>query len=91
MEIRNSNVRYSIWARKGDSMGQREQILGYLEENRSITPLDAIGELGIMRLASRISELKKMGYPIAKTMRSGKNRYGKTVSYAEYRLVGKDE
>ena len=65
---------------------QRDRILRYLREEGSITPLDAYRDLSIMRLASRISELKKMGYPIEKTMRTTKNKYGEKVSYAEYRL-----
>ena len=65
---------------------QRDRILKYMTENGSITALDAYREFGIMRLASRVSELKKMGYPIEKTMKAMKNRYGEKVSFAEYRL-----
>ena len=39
-----------------------------------------------MRLASRISELKKRGEPIERTMRVAQNKYGETVRYAEYSL-----
>ncbi|MFR4139869.1 MAG: helix-turn-helix domain-containing protein, partial [Christensenellales bacterium] len=34
------------------------------EKNTHITTLDAMLDLGILRLASRISELKKAGVPI---------------------------
>lgn len=43
-------------------------------------------EYGIMRLASRISDLKQMGVPIEKEMVSGKNRYGELTSFARYSL-----
>lgn len=41
-----------------------------------------------MRLASRISDLKKSGVPIEKEMVSGKNRYGEPTSYARYSING---
>ena len=40
---------------------QRFQIMRHLKENGTITQLEALREYGIMRLASRISELKKRG------------------------------
>ena len=39
-------------------MTQNERILRHLRDNGSITPLDALSEYGIMRLASRISDLR---------------------------------
>ncbi len=65
---------------------QCERILSYIEEKGSITQLDALREFGCMRLASRISDLKKQGVCIKRTMESSKNRYGETVSYARYSL-----
>lgn len=66
---------------------QNERVLRYLEENESITQIDALREFGCMRLASRISDLKKQGVCIKRTMESAKNRYGETVSYARYSLA----
>lgn len=40
----------------------------------SITQLEAIREYGIMRLASRIKDLKNDGYSIKKEMVESKNR-----------------
>ena len=40
-------------------MTQCERIINYIEDNGSITQLDALREFGCMRLASRISDLKK--------------------------------
>lgn len=67
-------------------MTQCELIMRHLEDYGSITSLEAVTEYGIMRLASRISDLKKMGAPIEKTMESAKNRYGEPTHYARYSL-----
>ena len=42
-------------------MTQNERILRHLNEQGSITQLEAMKEYGIMRLASRISDLKRKG------------------------------
>lgn len=65
---------------------QCDRVLRHLSDYGSITSLEAISEYGILRLASRISDLKKRGYPITATMRTGKNRYNETTHYSEYRL-----
>lgn len=67
-------------------MTQTEKIMRHLEEYGSITPLDALQEYGIMRLASRICDLKKAGVAITKETETSKNRYGEAVRYARYRL-----
>lgn len=56
---------------------QCDMILDYLKDFGEITQLDALKDLGIMRLASRVSELKRKGYAIKTTMRTAKNRYNK--------------
>ena len=65
-------------------MKQNDRILRHLQEHGSITSLEALQEYGIMRLASRISDLKKSGVPIRREMVSGKNRYGESACYARY-------
>lgn len=67
-------------------MTQCEKILRHIEDFGSITSLEAMQEYGIMRLASRISDLKKAGIPIQKETVSGKNRYGESTSYARYSI-----
>lgn len=67
-------------------VSQCKRVLQYMEDEGSITSLDAIREFGCMRLASRVSDLKRAGYPITREMESKKNRYGDTVRYARYRL-----
>ena len=70
-------------------MTQCETILRHMEDCGSITSLEAMQEYGIMRLASRITDLKKVGYPIRREMVSRKNRYGETVTFARYSLSGR--
>lgn len=67
-------------------MTQSERIVRHLRDFGSITSLEAMQEYGIMRLASRVSDLKKSGLPIQREMVSGRNRYGEATSYARYHL-----
>ncbi len=68
-------------------MTQNERIIRHLHDYGSISSLEAIQEYGILRLASRISDLRKAGVPIRRDMVSGKNRYGESTSYARYFLI----
>lgn len=68
-------------------MTQREAILQYIEDFGSITPMQAFGDLGITKLATRISEMRKDGIDFKIEMVRSKNRYGKTVHYARYSFV----
>lgn len=65
---------------------QKEKIIKYLKKHKSITPQDAMFDLGIMRLAARISDLKEDGYIIQTEWETGKNRDGEPVRYARYFL-----
>lgn len=65
---------------------QRQMVLDYIHEFGSITPLEAIVDLGCYRLASRISELKKMGYPVASEFVAVKTRYGRKSRIKRYRM-----
>ena len=67
---------------------QAERILEYIEEFGSITQMDALRDLGVMRLASRISDLKKKGVPIKSDVEAVKNRYGETCHIKRYSLGG---
>ena len=68
-------------------MTQREEILNHLQSGGYITPIEALEWFGCFRLASRISELKKEGYPIQSKMVL--NRYGK--KFSRYSLEIEDE
>lgn len=65
---------------------QTERILKYIEENGSITQIQALNDCGVMRLASRISDLKKMGYPITSKVEAVKNRWGENCYIKRYAL-----
>ena len=65
---------------------QNERILDYIEQFGSITQLEALQDLGIMRLASRVSDLKRLGYPIVSEVETVKNRFGEKVHIKRYRM-----
>jgi hypothetical protein len=66
---------------------QCDKVLAYMKQFGSITQLEALADIGCMRLASRISDLRQQGYPIGRRIKTGKNRYGDSVSFAEYYLI----
>lgn len=47
---------------------QARTVLAHLERHGKITPMKALGVYGIMRLASRMAELKKAGIPFGKAL-----------------------
>lgn len=69
---------------------QCDKVLQYMIQFGSITQLEALADIGCMRLASRISDLRNRGYAIGRRMKTGKNRYGDSVSFAEYYLIEED-
>lgn len=71
----------------GMKLRQLERVLKYLDDFGSITPLEALADLGIMRLGARIYDLRKKGYAIIREMEKSQNRYGQPVRYARYRLA----
>ena len=69
---------------------QSQRILNYMHKHGGITQFDALKELGVMRLASRISELRRNGYAITSKMVKVKNRYGETCRVKRYSLEDGD-
>lgn len=67
---------------------QNQRILDYISEFGSITQLDALKDLGVMRLASRVSDLRQQGYPITSTIEPVKNRFNETCYIKRYSLQG---
>ena len=68
-------------------MSQYDRILQYMEQFGSISPMEAFSDLGITKLATRISEMKsRKGYTFHKRTETGYNRYGERVTYARYSL-----
>jgi hypothetical protein len=62
----------------------------HLLDYGSISSLEAIQEYGILRLASRINDLKRSGVAIVSETKTGKNRYGETTHYKVYKLAEKE-
>ena len=67
-------------------MTQCERILRHLRDHGSISSLEAINEYGILRLASRINDLKRRGYNIVGETKTGRNRYEEKTSFKVYKL-----
>lgn len=67
-------------------MTQKERILDYIKTFGGITALEAMRDLGIMRLASRVTDLGKDGITIERAWVNDKNRYGEPVRYLRYYL-----
>jgi hypothetical protein len=68
---------------------QCDKVLRHLKDHGSITSFEAFNEYGILRLASRINDLRAQGIAIVSETASGKNRYGETTHYSVYRLDNK--
>ncbi len=60
---------------------QNKQLEKWLKSGKTISPLQALNQLGIYRLAARISELRDNGLPIRTTLI---NEH--PVHYAQYSL-----
>lgn len=67
-------------------LNQKQKVLRHLKKYGSITPLEAFNDYAIMRLTSRICELKDQGYNIKSELVSSKNRFKENVSYSKYTL-----
>lgn len=70
-------------------MTQHSLILSYMKEHGSITTYEAFMALGITKLTTRISELRRGGFNIRERAESGVNPYGKPVTYNRYWLEEK--
>jgi hypothetical protein len=70
-----------------EKVTQASLIIEYLEEFGSITPLEAIRDIGCYRLSARISDIKDMGIPIKTETVNVKNRRGKYSRIARYSLA----
>lgn len=66
---------------------QCERIIDYMNQFGSISSFEAFTDLGIVRLASRIHDLKSQGYNISSEIKTSKNRFGEAVSFKVYRLA----
>lgn len=67
-------------------MTQEERVVKYIKDYGSITPLDAFRDLGITKLATIVSRLKRNGYHFYQHYDFSKNRYGEMCHYMRYWL-----
>ena len=65
---------------------QCDRILRHMKDYGSISSLEAVNEYGIMRLASRINDLRAQGIAIVSEIKTGKNRYGEDTHFSVYKL-----
>ena len=65
---------------------QEQKVYRHLKHFGSITPMEAIRQYGITRLAAVVFNLKESGVPIATVRRTGKNRFGEKTNWAEYSI-----
>ena len=68
-------------------MSQEKRLLEYLQNHVSITPLEALSELGIYRLSGRIYDLRASGHNIVTNIIEVRTAHGENAKIAEYRLV----
>lgn len=66
---------------------QCQRVRAYLEEHHSITPMEALNELGVYRLAGRILELREGGMPIETCREQVTTRTGEVAVVARYVLM----
>ena len=67
-------------------MKQEERVINYIKEFGSITPLDAFRDLGITKLATVVSRLKRQGMTFYQNLDYSKNRFGEPCHYMRYWL-----
>lgn len=66
---------------------QKVRVLQYIDRYGSINPMQAFTDLGITKLATRISELQsEYGYKFEKKTVKSKNRFGEPCHYMEYSI-----
>ena len=70
---------------------QCARIIEYMQAFGSISTLEAFNDLGVARLASRIHDLKGMGYNITSEIKSSKNRFGEKTYFKVYRLAEQEK
>jgi hypothetical protein len=67
-------------------MTQKQMIVNYIFNFGSISPMEAFADLGVTKLSTRISEMKKKGVVFEDEWEERTNRYGKTVRFKRYRF-----
>ena len=74
-----------------NNLTQVERVMLYMQKHGSITQFEAMNDLGVMRLASRISDIKKAGAVVYKKNIKVKNRFNEDVIVTRYSLENEEE
>lgn len=69
-------------------MKHRDKLLDWFTRRESITPMEALSDLGIYRLGARIKELRDDGYSIRTELLPIETRDGGTARVARYHYEG---
>lgn len=72
-------------------LSQQKRILAYCAEHDGITSLDAVRDLGIMRLASRINDMRSSGIKITDEWVTMPNRFGDETRFKQYYITTEDK
>lgn len=72
-------------------MTQADKIIHYMYNNGSITAMEALNYCGCFRLASRIHDIRKLGYNIKVESVKVKNRDGSTSTVAKYSIIDEEK
>ena len=65
---------------------QSERIFMYINQYGSISPLEAFRDLGITKLATVVSNMKRDGIQFYQQMQKSKNRWGEDCWFMRYWL-----
>lgn len=63
---------------------QINRILSYLKKYKTITAKEALENIAVERLASRIHDMKERGIPVQDKFVNGVNRFGEPTRYKIY-------
>ena len=69
-------------------MSQETEIIEYIRKHGSITTRQAMLDLGVFRLASRICDIRRHGVKVESEMIDVPARDGKTAKVARYTIPG---
>jgi hypothetical protein len=64
----------------------KTRVIKYIKTYGSITPIQAINDLGNTRLSATIFELKELGWNFETELIKVQNRFGRTTNVAKYSL-----
>ena len=67
---------------------QNQVVMAHLRTRGKLTPVQAMTNYGIMRLAARVEELRRLGWDIETEMVVNNDGAGGSTRYARYKLVG---